>query len=359
MPDYSIRIFDSVDKLLAEAGMWNSLWARTGTLSPLGRAECIAQWMSRFAPNAAFRAVVVEENGTAVAGIPLCLKRRVKILRIGLLPGNEWGRYGDLLCEAARPDTDAIFSHLVSGLKQLPIDFLWGRKIRYEQFPWKNFREYWTNSGKASRTIMQHHTAVVPLHGEPETVVANWNKVEIANIKRRFRKRFTPENHEFRIVSHADDIAALLPECFAVEHASWKGQEDDGGSIIKKNMAEYYTAQAKMLAEQNLLRLYALFLEKRLIAFQYNYLTGKTVFSMKIGYDPALREFAPGIILQWLINQTLLEDRLVDEFDCMGIAGAYQKIWNPELHAVGEVIFPLSLLGKAALSLHKLYNKMR
>ena len=354
MANYSIKILDSIDKLVGEAESWNSLWSRTGDISPLARAESIALWMRRFAPDAAFRAIVIEAEGTAVAGIPLHLQRRAKILKSG---GLQYG--GHLLCDAARQDTEMIFFYLIKGLKQLPIDFLWCDGIRYEDFPWKNFSEYWTNLGYSSRTIQQYHTAVIPLHGDPETVAATWGKKELADIKRRFRKRYTPENHEFRIVSNADEIAALLPDCFAIEHAGWKGQANHAGSIIKQGSVEYYLTQARILAEQHMTRLYALFVDGRMIAFQYGYLIGKTVFSEKISYDPTMREFAPGLVLRWLIYQSLLESQSVDDVDCMGIAGAHQKIWNPELHAVGEVVFPLSFSGIIALSLHQLYGRMK
>ena len=358
MPNYSIKILDSVDELVSDAEAWNSLWERTGCLSPLVRAECIAQWIRRFAPDAVFRAVVIESDGTFVASIPLILRRRAKILRTAVLPGNEWGRCGSLLCDASRQDTEAIFSHLVKGLKQLPIDFLWCEGIRFEGFPWKNFCEYWSASGHSLRTKFYWHTAVIPLHGNPETVTAAWNKSEIANIKRRFRKGYT-ENHEFCIVSNPDEIAALLPDCFAIENAGWKGQEGSGGSIIKKDMVEYFSTQAKMLAEQGLIRLYTLFVTGRLTAFQYGYLANKTVYSMKIGYDPAMREFSPGIVLRWLLCQSLLNEPKVEYLDCTGIAGAHQKVWNSELHTVGQVLFPLSLRGSVALAFYKLYSKIK
>ena len=359
MPNYSIKILDSVDKLVANGEAWNSLLDRTGNVSPLVRAESIALWMHRFASDATFRTVVVELDGIPVAGIPLYLQRKATILRLGVLPNNGWGNCGNLLLDASRQDTEAIFSHLVKGLKQLPIDFLWCHRTRFEDFPWKSFRNYWANSGYSSRTILQYHTAVIPLHGDPETVTATWDKRKFANIKKRFRKEFTSENHEFRMVSNVDEVAALLRDCFTVEHASWKGQEAKGGSIIKMGMEEYFATQAKILAEKNLIRLYVLFVEGRLIAFQYNFFAGKTIFNMKTGYDPAMREFAPGMVLQWLIYQSLLEEPDVAFFDWTGIAGEYQKIWNPELHAVGEVVFPLTLQGKITLSLHKLYAKMK
>ena len=142
MPNYSVKILDSVDKLLAETDAWNTLWTRTGCLTPLVRAECIAQWMRRFAPDAAFRAVVVESDGTFVAGIPLYLSRRARFMRTGVLPCNEWAKCGNLLCDTTRKDADAIFAQLIKGLKRLPIDFLWCGGIRFEDFPWKNFSEY-------------------------------------------------------------------------------------------------------------------------------------------------------------------------------------------------------------------------
>ena len=355
MSSYSIKILNSVDKLVADAGNWNSLWERSGNILPLVRAEGIAQWMRRFASDAAFRAVMVESDGMAVAGIPLYLQRRAKVLRCVILPYNGWGACGNLLCDATRQDSEAIFSHLVKGLRQLPIDLLWCEGIRYEDFPWKTFRKYWKTTGCLTHTILQYHTAVIPLYGNPEAVAATWDKKEIANIQRRWRNRYTPKNHEFRTVNDDAEIADLLPDCFAIEHAGWKGREG-GGSIIKEGMEDYFLTQAQMLAKQKLIRLYTLFVEGRLIAFQYGYVSGTTVFSIKIGYDPAMREFAPGMVLRWLVNRSLLESPGIEHLDCMGIVGNHQKILNPNLHAVAQVVFPLTLRGRIALSL---YNRMK
>ena len=355
MANYSIKILDSIDKFVGEAESWRSLWSRSGVVLPTVQAECIASWMRHhLSSDAVFRAIVVEADGTAVAGIPLCMERRAKVLRTGVLPYS-----GTLLCDTSRDDTEKIFSQLVKGLKQLPIDFLWCGEIRYEDFPWKNFCEYWKSSGHSSRTTSQHHTAVIPLYGNPESVVASWDKKKLADIIRRFRKRYTPENHEFRVVSDPDEVVAVLPDCFVVEHSGWKAQTDYCGSIIKRGQEEYYLTQAKILADQNLVRLYTLFFEGQLIAFQYGYVVENTVFSVKISYEHAMREFAPGMVLRWLIYQSLLDDPTVDYVDCVGIAGTHQKIWNPQLHTVGEVVFPLTMQGKIALSLHKIYVKMR
>ena len=92
-----LRCLRSLDELRSASLAWDDLWYRSGTSAPIARAELVAQWVETFSPKAEFRALVVESEGQLVAALPLVGQSKAKLLRVGMLPRNEWLRCGDLL----------------------------------------------------------------------------------------------------------------------------------------------------------------------------------------------------------------------------------------------------------------------
>lgn len=348
MIHYSVKIIDSLDSLKENALSWNSLWQRSDVSLPTLRAEMIDLWISWFASDKPFRALVVEaendEDRRFVAAIPLYIERKLKFLRTGMLPSNDWSYCGDLLLD---PDcaTETVLSLLLDHLKRLPIDLLWLDPIRFEQARWKAFRNVLEKTQRKSQLLLRYRTAVASVDGDREALLASWKKSEIGNIRRRFKKYYLSDSYRFEAITGSERIVRLLPDCFKLENAGWKGR--DGGSIIGNRMESFYLEQAGRLSENGLFRLYLLYYENDLIAFRYCLVAKGTLCSLKTSYDPSRRDLAPGQIILWLIINQLIDDPEIDRLDFMGIAAPHQNVWNPELQAVGQCVLPISCTGKA------------
>lgn len=347
MTNHSILIIDSLDSLKRNAETWNDLWQRSDATSPTLRAEMIELWMRRFAEDKPFRALVVEANTDGatrfVAALPLYVDHLFKILRVGRLPSNDWSYCGDLLLDTTCNRSD-VLRLLLDALKLLPVDLLWLDPIRFELPRWNAFQEQLGRTNRKSQFLPRYQTAVVPLAGNREQIEASWKKSEIGNIRRRFKKHYLSDAYRFEMIDDAERIALLLPDCFVLENAGWKGT--DGGSILNNGMDAYYLEQARRLAEQGLFRLFILYFEDKPIAFRYCFYAKNTVCSLKTSFDPSRRDLAPGQVLQWLISNCLIDDPQIEFFDFIGIAGKHQEIWNPELQVVGQCVLPVSCTGK-------------
>ncbi|MDR1963267.1 MAG: GNAT family N-acetyltransferase [Planctomycetaceae bacterium] len=348
MTKYSSLILDSPESLRNNTVAWNLLWERSNVTSPLLRAECIEHWMNHFAAGAAFHTLVIESDGNFVAGIPLFRGNKVKPLRTGMLTSNDWAFCGDLLLDNS-VDAGTVFDCLFATLKSLPYDLLWIDPVRFDHPQWKLFREYLQETKRQSQWLPRYQTAVVPLKGERESVTNLWKKNEIKHIRRRIRNNLS-NSCELKVFDNTEQIESLLPECFQLEDSGWKGAE--GGSILKQNKGTFFLEQARLLAEQGFLRLYILFYAGKQIAFQYCYRSKKTVLGQKVGIDDSLRQASPGQVLHLMINEQLIDDSEIDYFDFMGIMAPNQEIWNPEPQTVGQIVLPISFLGKTFFSLY-------
>lgn len=347
MVNFSVRIIDSLKSLRRHGEAWNDLWLRSEVYTPTCRQEIISLWMEQFAADKSFRSIVVEteEKGKCrfVAALPLYIERKIKCLRVGMLPSNDWSYCGDLLIDP-QYDIETVLPLLIENLKTLPIDLLWLDPIRFELPRWKSFLEQLKKTKSKSQILLRYRTAVASVHGDRETLAASWRKSGIKDIRRRLQKYYPPDSYRFEMIEQPEKIAALLPDCFELENAGWKGK--NGGSILENGLEKFYVRQAQLLADKGLFRLCVLYFEDKLAAFRYCYYAKRAFCSMKVSYDPALRTQSPGQVLQWLSTNVLIDDPEIDRLDFMGIALPHQNVWNPELQVVGQCVLPVSGLGK-------------
>lgn len=109
----------------------------------------------------------------------------------------------------------------------------------------------------------------------------------------------------------------LLDAMLVVEQSGWKGRD---GTAILDSAADtrFYTDLARAAAGAGALRIASLWDGERLAAFEYGVLGGDRLFLLKVGYDEAYADHAPGHLLAaWHIGQCCA-DPAISWYDKMG-----------------------------------------
>jgi len=333
------------------ATLWDDLWERSSCAIPVARSGLISQWVEQFASDSRLVIPVVESGERFLAALPLVKTFKAGIVSTGSNPSNAWTLCGQLLIDTGE-NADAIMDTLVSAFRQLPFSILWLDYIRFNDPEWILFKKSLNSLNIPSHWLQRYSTAIVPLtapsqQGEPSS---RWNKKQVADIRRRLKKYYPPGEYRFEAFRSPDEIQRLLPECFTLENKGWKG---NSGSILRRGMDSFYLQQAVLLAGTGNLTVYTLRLRGELIAFQYCYVAKGHVFVQKLSYDPDVREYAPGQVLQLFINEELCNDDSMHSFDFVGELMPYQKIWNPDETPNGQIVLPLStVVGKSFFFLY-------
>ena len=110
-----VRRLDSLADLRRNAPAWNELWTRSDSTRPTARAEHLALWHGCFSRHRPFVALVVEDDGQAVAALPL-VGGRWWGLPARLSLGNAWSPAGELLLDPAC-DATRVCESLLEGLR--------------------------------------------------------------------------------------------------------------------------------------------------------------------------------------------------------------------------------------------------
>ena len=113
-----------------------------------------------------------------------------------------------------------------------------------------------------------------------------------------------------------------------IEAAAWKG---DHGTAIASDPAvtEFYVKLAERQADLGQLHLTFLRVGGKRISFNYLLRNNKTLYGVKIGYDPEYHTYSPGNALLNLILQKACADGLA-EYDFLGVNDEWKFDWTKE-----------------------------
>jgi CelD/BcsL family acetyltransferase involved in cellulose biosynthesis len=318
---------------------WNDLWARSETTLPVAQAEWITQWMQTFRSDAEFHALAVEEDGKLVAALPIVGVKKAKLLKVGMLPRNEWSPCGDLLWDTSA-DTAAL-DLLVRGFKQLPWPILMLNGIPFERPDWQAFLNAAQMANLAIHTEAKAQVGLVDCTGDWESIQAAWS----SNHRRHMRKSLRKAEAEGQIALHVlnqfsdeHEIAAQVQRGFAVEDRSWKGTGTNSSVLKTPGLIDYYIRQAQEAAAHGQLQLVFLEFNGQPIAFEYGWLAKGTYFTPKVGYDEAFARFTPGQLLRYLLYEKLNAEREVHNVDFAGELSNATAKWTTETYPIGRVV---------------------
>ena len=113
-----------------------------------------------------------------------------------------------------------------------------------------------------------------------------------------------------------------------LEAAAWKGKK--GTAILSDSAAtRFYLRLAKRLAQQGQLRLTFLRFGGKRIALNYSLQNKKTMYAVKIGYDPEYHAYSPGNMLLNLILKEACAGG-IEEFDLLGGDDHWKFDWTKD-----------------------------
>jgi CelD/BcsL family acetyltransferase involved in cellulose biosynthesis len=148
--------------------------------------------------------------------------------------------------------------------------------------------------------------------------------------ERRLRRLLETGAVSVQVSDGRERLDDLLDEGFAVEAASWKGAK--GTAILSRPSTDsFYRGVAHWAGSLGWLRLAFLRLDGRAIAFQFDLESGRTYYSLKIGYDPAYERFSPGKLLAYAMVSRAVATGLAG-YELLGTDEAWKYRWTNRVH---------------------------
>jgi CelD/BcsL family acetyltransferase involved in cellulose biosynthesis len=195
------------------------------------------------------------------------------------------------------------------------------------------------------RTI--ERSPYVKLHGSYEGYEQTLTQRRRSELRRRRRRLAERGELTFEVEPGTERLGALLADGFAVEGSGWKLEQ--GTAILShKETDAFYRFVAAWAAPRGSLRLAFLRLDGRAIAFHFTIEEGGSAYQLKGGYEPELREFAPGqLLVQDMIRWAF--ERGLRTYEFLGADEAFKLDWTANLRErIALHAFPHSPTGALA-----------
>ena len=153
-----------------------------------------------------------------------------------------------------------------------------------------------TALGSFVEVVERVEAPVLDLHAGWDAVYAAHTSAKKRNLHRR-RRRQLGELGRLEVVV-ARDLDALLPaleDAFRLHALRWEGRPD-GSDFASDRGRAFQRAALHHLAELDVARIVLLKLDGRSIAFHYYFAFEGRMIVHRLGFDPALARFSPGVV---------------------------------------------------------------
>jgi CelD/BcsL family acetyltransferase involved in cellulose biosynthesis len=326
----------TADELQSLAG-WDDLVRAMPRPSPFLLKGWLVEWWRHYLVGRARPAVVVgRRNGRLVAAAPVFVERR-RGVRVAEFLGRDESSLADLLVAPAEPSevTEALLDEL-----------------RHERF------DYAALYGAPRGSLLERSGRFRVVERAEAPVLdlsAGWDAVynERASSKRRslHRRRLRQLGElgpvEVTIAREPDELERALDDAFALHALRWRGRPD-GSTFGSETGRAFHRAALARLAEADMARILLMRVKGHSAAFHYYIALDGTMFSHRLGFDPALARYSPGL-LATLETLAAASDEGLVRVEFLGGNERYKAeladMNEPITHSIGLARTPLGVIG--------------
>ena len=192
----------------------------------------------------------------------------------------------------------------------------------------------------------------IPGKKSPYVVITGTFDDYFINVKRSVRKEYQRRTRKLasdyqiqrEIIASPKDFDDWLDEIIRVEKSSWK----KAYGLFSRGNLKTSVARFRSLAALDKLRVFLLIANKKLIAYDIEFVSGRILWSFNTAFDPGFRKYGPGIDLQLEAIHYAFDHHL-DRVELLGDNQPYKQSWSHDSHIRSTVyLFPpgfTSLLG--------------
>jgi hypothetical protein len=146
------------------------------------------------------------------------------------------------------------------------------------------------------------------------------------NLRKRYERLGKLGPIDVEVITCKEGVHDAMKDGLRIEAAAWKG--DQGTAILSDpDVTAFYTRLAELEADRGNLRLSFLRCGGKRISFSFILSSQKTLYGVKIGYDPEYHTYSPGNMLLNLILQEACEHGY-NEYDFLGADDEWKFDWT-------------------------------
>jgi CelD/BcsL family acetyltransferase involved in cellulose biosynthesis len=305
-----IEVLTEIEQLAAREPQWRELWLRSADATPFQSPMWLLPWWRTFGMGE-LHAIAGFEGDVMTSLAPLMVLREDDE-SLGMVAGSGNSDYVDILGSA-----DSMFARLAEIDCQM-----WDLQQLRPSSPLLTtpLPHGWSDS-----VSEQDLCPVLPIDGagaELENLVSTHFRKKL-----RYYRRSLERLGSVRVESaNAANIDVLMTALFELHAARWKSRGLPGMLAADVDQ-EFHRAASRAMLQHGALRLYATYLEDRIVAVFYGFGSHGTVYYYLSGFDPELEKLSIGTVtVAHAIEQAVRDG--AHTFDFLRGAEQYKYTWG-------------------------------
>jgi CelD/BcsL family acetyltransferase involved in cellulose biosynthesis len=268
---------------------WDELARAATRPSPNLLHAWLLSWWRHYGSDRGTLAVhVAYREGKLVGALPLCVLRGRGLSVLTFIGGDDISMADILLVEGESASTGEELARRATSAEHDFADF--------HGLPASSRLKSALGSTRLE-LIMRAEAPVLELKGlDWETVYKDrLSSNQRALHRRRFRQLSKIGKLETTVARSADELAPALEDAFRVHVLRWQGRPDHSGFATETGK-RFEREMTAALAELDVPRIVTLKLDGRAIAFAYYFALEGRMYCHRMGFDPELGRYSPGVI---------------------------------------------------------------
>jgi CelD/BcsL family acetyltransferase involved in cellulose biosynthesis len=190
-----------------------------------------------------------------------------------------------------------------------------------------SFHHYLADAGSSAYCDVRDHSGIDAL-----------SKSQLRNIERLRRKAEKDLGDVAAESATGSAIGVAFEQFLILEATGWKGEDGTGTALaLDERKRKFYRKLLTRLADAGRARIDLLHIGGRLAAGHLAIRAGRTWFLLKIGYDPAFRDYGPGTILLRMFLEEMSSTAGVDEVN-LTTNPTWADRWHFQVEPVHNVV---------------------
>ena len=283
-PSPTVETLQSAEAFESLAGEWDSLVRAMARPSPFLLHGWLVEWWGHYGRAGRLSVTIARRGDRLVGAAPLFLVRR-RGIRVARFLGGHESALADLLIAEDEPEATG---HLLLD------------EVSRQAF------DYVDLFGIPQESVLGR-LGCVPLIERVEAPVLlmpdGWDEVYSAKTsskkrnlhRRRLRQLGEIGTVEFRVGRTREELEPMLETAFHLHDLRWRGRPD-GSTFGTEAGRQFHRAALRRLAPAGFLRILLMTVGDRPAAFHYFFALDRTMVVHRLGFDPELSRYSPGLV---------------------------------------------------------------
>jgi CelD/BcsL family acetyltransferase involved in cellulose biosynthesis len=244
----------------------------------------LVEWWKCFGGSGLLSVLIARRQGRLVGAMPLFIERS-KGVRVTRFLGGHESALADVMVAHGEPDSTR--SALLAEVSRQPFDFA----------------DLFGLPQESAIATADDITSVVRAEAPVLLMPAGWEVAYAAKAnskKRNLHRRRLRQLEEFGAVEFSmgktrEELEPMLETAFLLHSLRWRGRPD-GSTFGTETGRRFHRAALRRLAPDGVLRIVLMEVAGRPAAFHYFFVLDKTMLVHRLGFDPDLSRFSPGLV---------------------------------------------------------------